>query len=218
MSDLVLVTIIGASLCVNLLLVVVYLKRKKAPAPTPAPAPEQQAQPAVAAEPLVDEVVAETPEEDSDGFDAENLAYGKLIAHKSHKAGPLTGKQVLAVDDTPENLEVLLNMLDLMGLGDYCLANNGAQAIEVAERIGVDIIFMDIQMPVMNGLDASENIKTLANHRDTPIVPITAHSRVVTEEVCAESGMTGFLRKPVDMAQLRVTTERVLMQDYQIAV
>lgn len=122
----------------------------------------------------------------------------------------MTGKTILVADDIEDNIEVLLDMLEQMGLTDYYLASNGKQAVSLAGTLDFDLIYMDIQMPIMNGLDASERIKDMPRHRNTPIIPITAHSRIVTQERCRESGMFGFLQKPVDMQKLRLSTEKAL--------
>jgi CheY-like chemotaxis protein len=146
-------------------------------------------------------------------FTAENLTYGKLQTNSPSKPGPLLDKVVLISDDTPDNIEILIDMLDQIGLSDFYLARNGREAVSVATTTELDLIYMDIQMPIMNGLDASEKISELPEHRHTPIIPITAHSRIVTEERCQESGLFGFLQKPVIMDKLYQITEEALCGD-----
>lgn len=152
------------------------------------------------------EVENTEPEELDDG----ELKFGRRVSHLTSVDGPLFETVVLIADDIPENIEVLIEMLGQMGLTDYFLASNGKQAISLASNNDFDLVFMDIQMPIMNGLDAAENIKAMPNHHTTPIIPLTAHSRVVTKDLCKKSGMFGFLQKPIDMQKLRQTIEQAV--------
>ncbi|MEP3051613.1 MAG: response regulator [Erythrobacter sp.] len=153
------------------------------------------------------EVEPAEPEELDDG----ELKFGRRVSHLSSVDGPLFGTVVLIADDIPENIEVLIEMLGQMVLTDYFLASNGKQAISLASNNNFDLVFMDIQMPIMNGLDAAENIKAMPNHHTTPIIPLTAHSRVVTRDLCKKSGMFGFLQKPIDMQELREAIEQAIL-------
>jgi CheY-like chemotaxis protein len=92
---------------------------------------------------------------------------------------------------------------------DVILAENGKIALELAGTSEFDIIFMDMQMPVMGGLEASEKIKILGNHNSKiPIVAMTANARKEDREKCDAVGMVDFISKPIDPSDLRLKYEK----------
>jgi CheY-like chemotaxis protein len=96
---------------------------------------------------------------------------GKDDVHMSDRR--LAGLRILAVDDNPINRHLLGAMLARHGAEAH-LAQNGADAIERAERQAFDLILMDIHMPGINGLDTSRRIRRLAGCRDVPILALSA--------------------------------------------
>ena len=121
-----------------------------------------------------------------------------------------TGKQlrVLVVDDVPVNLIVIEKMLD--GLG-YCVepASNGREAVEAVRTREYDMVFMDIQMPEMDGLEATRRIRALdVEHSSVPIVAITANTQDSDRDACIDIGMNDFIAKPFVKKQLVALLER----------
>ena len=115
---------------------------------------------------------------------------------------PLHGLRILAVDDVDINREVLTSMLESEG-ATAIQAVHGLDALEQVqhhERDFFDIVLMDVQMPVMDGLAATTQIKTLIP--DLPIIALTAHALPEERQRCLEAGMVSHLSKPIDPEQM----------------
>lgn len=114
---------------------------------------------------------------------------------------------VLAVDDNPANLKLITAMLgDLVAEVHSC--QNGRQAVELAQRLEFDLIFMDIQMPILDGISATQTIRQEGCNQQTPIIAVTAHAIPGERERLMAQGMDEYLAKPIDEAQL----EKLLRQ------
>ncbi|GAB7206907.1 two-component sensor histidine kinase BarA [Dickeya oryzae] len=111
---------------------------------------------------------------------------------------------VMAVDDNPANLKLIGALLEEQ-VENIILCESGADAIARAQENRLDIILMDIQMPGMDGLQASEHIRRLPQHAQTPIVAVTAHTMSGEREVLLQAGMDDYLSKPIDEQMLRQT-------------
>ncbi|QOL15755.1 two-component sensor histidine kinase BarA [Dickeya dianthicola] len=114
---------------------------------------------------------------------------------------------VMAVDDNPANLKLIGALLEEQ-VENIILCESGADAIARAQGAHLDIILMDIQMPGMDGLQASEHIRQLPQHAHTPIVAVTAHTMSGEREALLQSGMDDYLSKPIDEQMLRQTLLR----------
>jgi signal transduction histidine kinase/DNA-binding response OmpR family regulator len=113
-----------------------------------------------------------------------------------------TRMQALVVEDNPVNQFVLTRMLEQAGVG-VTLAENGAVALEALAGRRFDAILMDMQMPVMDGLEATRNIRSGDSpNRTTRIIGLTAAVGPVYERQCLEAGMDDYLPKPVVRAAL----------------
>jgi signal transduction histidine kinase/ActR/RegA family two-component response regulator len=112
-----------------------------------------------------------------------------------------SGKRILIVDDEPINLEITRTLLESAGL-DIATAEDGAQAVAAAQRAAYAAIFMDMQMPTLNGVDATRRIRELADCRDTPIIAMTANAFAEDRVRCLEAGMNDMLIKPFDSGTL----------------
>lgn len=112
-------------------------------------------------------------------------------------------RRILLVEDNIVNQKVILSMLSKAG-HDVMTAADGAQSIELFESHHFDMILMDIQMPVMSGLDAAKKIRLLEKKSDShiPIVALTANAMKGDREICLAAGMDEYLPKPVQRDQL----------------
>ena len=111
------------------------------------------------------------------------------------------GQRILVVDDEPINGEVARLQLEFV---DFLvgLARNGAEALALAQKNSYAAILMDMQMPIMNGLEATKQIRQLSGYRDTPIIAMTANAFAEDRLLCAEAGMNDALIKPFSADEL----------------
>ncbi|MEX8519649.1 MAG: transporter substrate-binding domain-containing protein [Leptothrix sp. (in: b-proteobacteria)] len=121
----------------------------------------------------------------------------------------LCGRRVLLVEDNPVNQEVAMAILELLGL-TVELAENGAIAVEKVRHGHYDIVLMDMQMPVMDGLTATRAIRALAGHERLPIVAMTANVMSGDREQCLAAGMNDHIAKPIDLRDLSATLQQWL--------
>ena len=115
---------------------------------------------------------------------------------------------ILVVEDNRINQTVLSHQLRNLGYAVE-VAENGAEAVEKVRTSRYDLIFMDVQMPVMDGLQATQEIRSLGEiSGSTPIVAVTANAFQSEREKCFAFGMDGYLTKPVDKNLLKEALER----------
>lgn len=117
---------------------------------------------------------------------------------------PLSGRlplTVMAVDDNPANLKLIGALLQEQ-VEHTLLCESGEKAIATARRQRLDIILMDIQMPEIDGIRASEIIRAMPQHQHTPIVAVTAHAIDGEREHLIKAGMNDYLAKPIDEMKL----------------
>jgi len=120
-----------------------------------------------------------------------------------------SGTRVLLVEDEPINQEVSRAMLEGTGLV-VDLAEDGAQAVEMAKRTHYALILMDLQMPNLNGIEATKRIRTLPEYVDTPILAMTANAFEEDRQLCLKAGLNDHIGKPVDPNRLFETLLRWL--------
>jgi CheY-like chemotaxis protein len=111
--------------------------------------------------------------------------------------------RVLVADDSPINQEVMAGLLEMHGHQVH-VADNGVEAIEAFTSHDFDIILMDVEMPEMDGLTASMRIREIEKnqHRRVPILAMTAHVMDSVRIQCMESGMDGYVSKPIQPEEL----------------
>ena len=114
------------------------------------------------------------------------------------------GSRILVVDDEAVNCEILDYLLSRAGLS-VDMAEDGALAVENVRTRSYDLILMDMQMPRMGGLQATEVIRGMPGCADIPIVAVTANSSDKDRQACLAAGMNDFLAKPVDADLLMAT-------------
>jgi CheY-like chemotaxis protein len=111
------------------------------------------------------------------------------------------GRRVLIVDDEPMNRGMLQIILNFAGLVTDTV-DDGAQAIAQAWRVHYDLILMDMQMPNVDGLEATRKILEIPGYRQIPIIAMTANCSAEARGLCLASGMSDYMTKPFDPQRL----------------
>ena len=111
-------------------------------------------------------------------------------------ATDFSGRHVLFADDHALSQEILFEMLEDLGC-EVDVASDGAEAVACAQLHSYDLILMDMQMPKMDGIAAARAIRELPEHRDTPIIALTANAFAEDRQRCLAAGMNGHIGKPV---------------------
>jgi len=111
------------------------------------------------------------------------------------------GARILLAEDEPINREVALCLLDAVGL-QVDIALDGRQALDLARQHRYALILMDMQMPNLNGIDATREIRTDSLNRATPVLAMTANAFEEDRQACLAAGMSDHLPKPIDPAVL----------------
>jgi CheY-like chemotaxis protein len=164
------------------------------------------------------------------GFLVKPIDTHELIAMLNSLSGPVleapedtptpsrtTSRQqrVLLVEDTPINQTLETILLSRMGY-EVVIANNGIEAIEAYTHSSFDLILMDIQMPEMGGVEATEVIRRMEQDQQkirTPIIAVTANALKGDRERYMASGMDGYVSKPIALEALRIEITRLLAQE-----
>ena len=109
--------------------------------------------------------------------------------------------RVLIVEDNRVSQRVVSHMLEKNGFETEC-AESGMAALRAASATHYDLILMDLQMPEMDGIEATQRIRRLPGYERTPIVALTANSGAEFRDLCSENGLQGFLTKPIQASEL----------------
>lgn len=110
----------------------------------------------------------------------------------------MSGK-ILVAEDNPSNQKLINILLQKMGM-DVTLTGDGQVTVEKALSEAYDLILMDMQMPILDGYDATRQLRDKGCK--TPIVAVTANAMVGDEEKCLAAGCDGYLQKPIDRTKL----------------
>ncbi len=160
------------------------------------------------------------PVKQSDLFDSiVNLIGGVVLRKENRGRGErrapvarrdsvrIPGVEVLVVEDNHINQQVAREILN--GVGAVVqTADDGLSAIKKLHEAAFDVVLMDVQMPVMDGLRATRMIRLNPALRDLPIIAMTAHAMQGDRELCLEAGMDDYIAKPIDRRELLVTLGR----------
>jgi CheY-like chemotaxis protein len=120
--------------------------------------------------------------------------------------------RILVVEDNQVNQKVVTAVLRKRGFSIE-LANDGQEAISKLNESGpFNLVLMDVQMPILDGLEATRLIRKDAQWKDLPIIAMTAHAMNGDRERCLEAGMNGYISKPVHPAHLLSTVDEYLLQ------
>jgi signal transduction histidine kinase/CheY-like chemotaxis protein len=138
-----------------------------------------------------------------------------------HEPAEVPGKaaRLLLVEDNLVNQKVVLAMLRKKGY-KIDIANDGQEALQKLETASVpyDLVLMDVQMPVLDGLEATRLLRRDPRWERLPIVAMTAHAMTGDREKCLQAGMNGYISKPVQPAHLIATVERHLSGEPATAI
>jgi signal transduction histidine kinase/CheY-like chemotaxis protein len=187
--------------------------------PAPQPMLQPMLQPALQQQPLMAAPTAK--EERPDGFtqnragaaghDAHiSQSTNRAIAAAANANGDSFAKshpaRIMLVEDQPLNQKIAVMLLQRLGYTGIDVANNGQEAVDMMSSGGYELIFMDLQMPVMGGIDAAKGIRGNFNLKNQPaIIAMTGHALTGVKEECKEAGMNAFLTKPVSLDDFRRT-------------
>jgi len=133
-----------------------------------------------------------------------NKLYTTLLAEQDNLLPParkVLPIKVLAVDDNEANLK-LINALLLEQVSNVVLSDTGMKAYELCKNETFDLIFMDIQMPIMDGISTLKAIRKDSCNRETPIIAVTAHALSGEKEKMQQQGFNAYMTKPIDETML----------------
>jgi len=109
--------------------------------------------------------------------------------------------KILLVEDNEMNSDMLSRRLQRKG-HEVLIAIDGAQGIKLAQSENPDLILMDMSLPVLDGWEATQQLKALPETREIPIIALTAHAMAGDREKCIEVGCDDYETKPVDFSRL----------------
>ena len=138
-----------------------------------------------------------------------DFEFKRTVAPPSTKRGDA---HILLVEDNPVNQNMAAIMLMKAGY-KVDIAENGRVAVDMVDKKNYDLIFMDIQMPEMDGYEATGVIREKQKDKHTPIIAMTAHAMQGDREKCLEAGMDDYLSKPLNRDELFNTLDRWIKTD-----
>ncbi len=129
------------------------------------------------------------------------LPSGDPLAGLFERAAPVHGAHVLVVEDLADNQWVARDMLERMGLR-VTVADHGEQSLQLLEKTPFDLVLMDLQMPLMDGLETTRRIREREELAELPILAMTAAVLDHDREACEAAGMKGIVGKPIEPTAL----------------
>ena len=116
--------------------------------------------------------------------------------------GVLDGMKVLVAEDNPINMMIVTSLLEKLGVITYT-ATNGEEVLDILSSKDFDLVLMDVQMPLMDGFEATRMIRNNAQYADLPIIALTAHAMVGDYDKSIDAGMNDHITKPIDPSELK---------------
>lgn len=148
---------------------------------------------------------------------AEDPADERVMEDEKLAASVPAGLHILLAEDNEVNQRLMQALMDKLG-HTLTLAKNGIEAVKWLRSSPFDLVFMDIQMPEMDGIIATKVIRASdAPWAGLPIIALTAHAMSGSQDQYREAGMDGFVSKPIDVTRLLAETARVLARKGQLA-
>jgi CheY-like chemotaxis protein len=130
----------------------------------------------------------------------------KMIRQARHRDALLEGKRIMVVEDDVRNVYSLTNILEPRG-AKVVIARNGQEALDTLDAAAgtpeaVDLVLMDVMMPVMDGLDATRRIRQDTRWSKLPVIMLTAKAMPDDQEKCLAAGANDYMAKPLDVDKL----------------
>jgi CheY-like chemotaxis protein len=124
---------------------------------------------------------------------------------------PYAAFRVLVAEDNIINQKVLLRILDRLGMKDVVMVDNGKKAVDREAEEPFDVVLMDMQMPVMNGVEACKRIvgRHATRHPQALVICVTANVSHEFEAECQKTGAVGFMPKPFNIGEIEKTFQKV---------
>ena len=153
-------------------------------------------------------------------FDTIVTAFGQPLSGQQRVEGfgmaaaetiEFSGESVLLVEDNPINQELANDLLTSAGL-TVTVANNGVEALEWLDKAKFACVLMDVQMPEMDGLEATRRIRLDPRFKDLPVIAMTAGAMAEEREETVRAGMNDYITKPIDIDQMFATIAHWLKQ------
>ena len=132
----------------------------------------------------------------------------QLRATRSEEQRSATGERILVVENEDSNLRLMEQILDFAGYR-FLPATNGLEALALLDREHVDLVLIDLAMPVLDGYRATELMRLRPEMANTPIVAVTAHAMSEDRELALRCGCTDYIAKPFRPHQLLSLIERL---------
>ncbi len=147
--------------------------------------------------PLSPSMLFDTTMEAMGRTDAENRISRPAVTDSLDPLIPVRGARILLAEDNEINQQIACELLQDAGLVVE-VAENGLIALEMMKRSAYDLVLMDMQMPIMDGLAATAALRCMPKFNALPVVAMTANARIEDRLACIASGMNDFLSKPID--------------------
>lgn len=152
----------------------------------------------------IDGLFVELLEKKSTSFNELEKAISEMI-NSYEKTNPVSEQtsesnspKILMAEDYKHSQIIVTRLLKKNGFENITVVENGKEALDICKQEKVDIILMDMQMPVMNGFEATGHIRDIEGYEETPIIALTAFAMKGDREKCLEAGATDYIAKPID--------------------